>query len=271
MSANKKQYILLGAVVVIAAVLFAMGYKTSGSKTQAYNKSKVNQQFNIDAYLDEQTQKQAAPVKQQIVSLVKNNSSKDLSEVSALFDSLKVPLASAYYLQMVAQKENNELTWLAAGNRFYNTANFSSDSLITQYSVQQAKAAYQKVLAINSGNLSAKNALAVCIIQGDNDVMKGVGLLKEVVAVDSINVQAIFTLGMLSIQSNQLDKAQERFEKLISIEPFNPEYYFYLGEVYAKSNQVKKAVKTYETCKTLVKDAEAKKEIDNIITKLTNL
>jgi cytochrome c-type biogenesis protein CcmH/NrfG len=137
--------------------------------------------------------------------------------------------------------------------------------------LQQAKQSYNKVLELNPNNLQAKTALAVCIIQGDNDVMKGVGLLKEVVAKDSNNVQAIFTLGMLSIQSNQLDKAQERFEKLIKIEPFNAEYYFYLAEVYAKSGDTKKAVKTYETCKTLVKDKEAQKEIDAIIEKLNKL
>ena len=101
--------------------------------------------------------------------------------------------------------------------------------------------------------------------------MKGVSLLKEVVATDSNNVQAIFTLGMLSIQSSQFEKAQERFEKLIKLEPFNPEYYFYLGEVYAKSGNVAKAIKTYETCKTLVTDKEAKKEIDQIINKLNKL
>jgi DNA-binding SARP family transcriptional activator len=58
---------------------------------------------------------------------------------------------------------------------------------------------------------------------------------------------------------------------LIKLEPFNPEYYFYLGEVYAKSGNVAKAIKTYETCKTLVTDKEAKKEIDQIINKLNKL
>jgi ABC-type lipoprotein release transport system permease subunit len=72
-------------------------------------------------------------------------------------------------------------------------------------------------------------------------------------------------------QSSQFEKAQERFEKLIKLEPFNPEYYFYLGEVYAKSGNVAKAIKTYETCKTLVTDKEAKKEIDQIINKLNKL
>ena len=119
--------------------------------------------------------------------------------------------------------------------------------------------------------MDAQTAVAVIYVQIDQDVMKGVGLLKDVVAKDSNNIQAIFTLGMLSIQSGQFDKAQERFEKLITIQPFNPEYYFYLGEVYAKGGNTQKAIKTYETCKTLLKDEAAKKEIESLINKLKNI
>jgi len=75
---------------------------------------------------------------------------------------------------------------------------------------------------------------------------------------------------MLSVQSGQLDKAIIRFKKLISLQPFNPEYYYYLADVYSKAGQKEQAIKTYETCKSLLKDEQAKKDIDNIINQLKN-
>ncbi len=272
MSKNNKQVLLIAVALILTTVLFVMGFKTPFGQQTTKGVSALKQAFNAEAFLTAETAKQSNGLKQQIAALAADKTNKEnLVKLTNLWDSLSVPLAAAYYTKLLAQQENNEITWFASGSKFYNVANFSQDSSLVAYSIQNAKESYSKVLELNPANLQAKSALAVCIIQGDNDVMKGVGMLKEVVATDSNNIQAIFTLGMLSIQSNQFDKAKERFEKLVKLEPFNPEYYFYLGEVYAKSGNKEKAVKTYETCKTLVTDKEAKKEIDNIINKLNKL
>lgn len=272
MSINSKQVLLIAIALILTTVLFVMGFKTPFGKATPGGALALKQTFDAEAFLSDQTAKQSNPLKQQIAKLSTDKTNKEnLVKLTNLWDSLNVPLASAYYTRLLAQQEQNEITWFASGSKFYNVANFSQDSGVVAYSIKNAKESYSKVLELNPANLQAKSALAVCIIQGDNDVMKGVGMLKEVVATDSNNIQAIFTLGMLSIQSNQFDKALERFEKLVKLEPFNPEYYFYLGEVYAKSGNTKQAIKTYETCKTLVTDKEAKKEIDNIINKLNKL
>jgi tetratricopeptide (TPR) repeat protein len=272
MSLNFKQVSLIAVTVIITIVLFVMGFKTPFGNSQPKGVSVLNASFNIETCLSEQTTKQEEAIKLRLIKLTEDKGNKEsLLKLTQLWDSLSVLVGSAYYSKLLAEKENSEILWLNSGSKFYNAGNFSQDSSLVAYCMSNAKDAYSKVLELNSNNLQAKNALAVCIIQGDNDVMKGVAMLKEVVAIDSTNVQAIFTLGMLSIQSNQLEKAKERFEKLVSLEPFNPEYYFYLGEIYAKSGNTKKAINTYETCKTLLTDKEAKKEIDTIINKLNKL
>jgi tetratricopeptide (TPR) repeat protein len=272
MKFNSKQNLLVSIALVVTATLFVMGYKTPFGQNSSKGVSVLSEQFDADGFLKEQKAKLTPEQSKQVELLESDKKNKEnLVQLANLWDSLKVTYLSAYYTLQLAQLENNEITWFAAGSKFYTVANFASDSLLGTHAIGKAKEAYTKVLELNPANLQAKSALAVCIIQGDNDVMKGVSLLKEVVATDSNNVQAIFTLGMLSIQSSQFEKAQERFEKLIKLEPFNPEYYFYLGEVYAKSGNVAKAIKTYETCKTLVTDKEAKKEIDQIINKLNKL
>lgn len=273
MKLNSKQLILILLAVGITLTLFSLGYKTPFAQaTDAKGVAVLAKSFDVEAFLIEQKSK-LDPNQLKLVEQLEadKNNKESLVQLANLWDSLKVSYAGAYYTYKLAELEQNEITWFAAGSKFYNVANFASDSLVSMSAIQQAKTAYGKVVELNPKNLQAKNALAVCLIQGDNDVMKGVGMLKEVVATDSNNVQAIFTLGMLSIQSNQFDKAQERFEKLIKLEPFNAEYYFYLAEVYAKSGSTEKAIKTYETCKTLVTDKEAKKEIETIINKLNKL
>lgn len=55
-------------------------------------------------------------------------------------------------------------------------------------------------------------------------IMRGVQTYLKVLELDSNNVEALYNLGMLSIQSNQLQKAKVRFEKLILLQPENQEY-----------------------------------------------
>lgn len=274
MKFNSKQILFVSIALVIIISLFAMGYKTPfgqhGSK--GVSGAVVASSFNVDEYVELQKDKLTPEQKTAVENLeAKDNNKDNLASLATLWDSLNVGFVGAHYAYKLAEQDQTEMTWYIAGSKFYNVANFSNDSQVVDYAVKQAKNAFGKVLDLNPANLEAKNALAICIIQDDQDVMKGVSMLKEVVATDSNNVQAIFTLGMLSMQSAQFDKAVERFEKLVKLHPFNAEYYFYLGEALVKSGDVKKAIKTYETCKTLVNDKQAKQEVQDIINKLNKL
>jgi cytochrome c-type biogenesis protein CcmH/NrfG len=127
---------------------------------------------------------------------------------------------------------------------------------------------FEKVIAINDLNLEAKNAMAICYVQNELDIMKGVQLLKDVIKHDSNNVQANYTLGMLSRRSGQWDKARIRFEKLAKLDPLNSEAYFYLGESYTSLNMKKEAIIAYETCMSLIPNQESKDEIKKLIDNL---
>jgi tetratricopeptide (TPR) repeat protein len=105
----------------------------------------------------------------------------------------------------------------------------------------KAKAAFEQSLAINKNNLSANNGLALCYIDYDEQVMKGIGLLKHTLSQDSNNIEAIQYLGYLSIKSNQLEKAIERFKKLVTLQPSNSEHYNNLSQVYMRMGDKHKA------------------------------
>ena len=61
-------------------------------------------------------------------------------------------------------------------------------------------------------------------VQATGGIMEGVGKFKRVLELDSNNIEALYSLGILSIQSNQLKKAKDRFKKLILLQPQNQEY-----------------------------------------------
>jgi cytochrome c-type biogenesis protein CcmH/NrfG len=265
-----KQLILIGTTLVLAAILFYLGYKTPAARASVNSsEARVAQAFNFDTYLKEQTEALPSAVRGRVSA---EGEEKELLLTKArLWDSTGNKLISAHYCMEVAERSPDETNWHFAGTKFYEVASSTEDSLMQVYAAGEAERAFQKVLELNPANLDARNALAIIEVQVHQDVMKGVGLLREVVSRDSNNVQAIFTLGMLSIRSGQLDKAEQRFKKLVSLEPFNAEYYFYLGDIYTKAGKKKEAIETYQTCQTLVKDANARKEIQTLINQLKTL
>jgi tetratricopeptide (TPR) repeat protein len=73
---------------------------------------------------------------------------------------------------------------------------------------------FPRTPSVNEGEVSVKKA-SLLIEQGE--IMEGVTLLKSVLEEDPNNLDAIWELGKLSMQSQQFDKAVERFEKFVSI------------------------------------------------------
>jgi len=68
---------------------------------------------------------------------------------------------------------------------------------------------------------------------GDMGLVMNEGILKLRAVNESspYNLRAIYHLGMLSIESGQLEKAKKRFEKLVSLQPENEEYLKILNQI----------------------------------------
>ena len=123
----------------------------------------------------------------------------------------------------------------------------ANDSSIQSLLVGKAITNYKKVLEINPNNLNAKTDLGACYADGTSDPMKGIMLLRDVVAADPNHEMAQYNLGMLSVKSGQLDKAIERFQKVLEINPERSEMNFYLGQVHLQKGDTAAAIQSYET------------------------
>ena len=162
----------------------------------------------------------------------------------------------------------------------------------------------REVASVNSDPLHQKVDKAVGMVKGENP-MEGIMLLREVLDEDSTYVPAIYWLGMFSVESGQLDKAEERFEKVVQLNPeyvdaywqlghlalertdyysaidhfkrvleLDPEEYngahFFLGKTYATVGQERDAISSFKSYKKLVTDTVIEKRVDDFIEELEN-
>lgn len=181
---------------------------------------------------------------------LKKNGGQDtvlLDGIGRLWDRNGVPAASAIWFERKAEVVKSEQSYLDAAYRYFDSFRMANDSLVRSILVGKAISNYEKVLEINPDNLNAKTDLGACYADGTAEPMKGIMLLREVIAADPNHEMAQYNLGMLSVKSGQLDKAIERFNKVLTINPKRNEIHFFLGQVLLQKGDTAAAVNAYET------------------------
>lgn len=274
---NKAQIIIILVLLSLVGYLFYMNYMTPESElkpTTGTNRPE-SKPFDYQSYKASLNDSLSFDAKANISEQTRIVESENagvfaIAQIAKSWDSLGFRLVAADYLEKVANKVNDENSWYKAGAKYYEFSALTEDTGMQIYSTSKAINAFEKVIALNENNIEAKNSLAVCYIQNDLDIMKGVQILKDITKRDSTNIQANYTLGMLSMRSGQMDKAAQRFETLTKLEPMNPEFYYFLGQCYVSLENKNQAILAFETFQKLVPDEEAKKNIESTILNLKN-
>ncbi|MDZ4751292.1 MAG: tetratricopeptide repeat protein [Flavobacteriales bacterium] len=82
---------------------------------------------------------------------------------------------------------------------------------------------------------------AIALINGPN-AMQAVPILREILAKDSLDLDAHYWLGVLSVESQQFEKAVQRFEKVIGLDSTYMKAYLGLGGMYMELGENAKAL-----------------------------
>ncbi len=172
---------------------------------------------------------------------------------------------AAHFYKKAALLENTEKSITFAGNLFLLQMSNTSEPEIKEWQANEAIECFTKVNELNPKNLDTKIALANCYIDGTGEIMKGVGALKEVTAIDSLNPAANLILGKLSVQSGQYAKAIERLNVVLSQDSKNTEALYFLAETHKNMGNKEKAIELFEQCKKIVNNPDFSAEIDNYI------
>lgn len=161
--------------------------------------------------------------------------------------------SAAKYAETLALMESSEPNLVRAGDRYYDAFSFAADTKKSVTLGAKAREWYQKALDKNPALLNVKANLAMTYVSTETP-MQGILLLREVLANDPTNEVALFNLGLLSMRSNQYEKAVERFRQLLKGNPTNSKARFYLGVSLAQTGKNKEALEELSIVKGQEKD-----------------
>jgi thioredoxin-like negative regulator of GroEL len=268
-----KHWIVIG-LTLLATVLLFFAPKMGKLKKPEMAKASMPT-FDIDKFADSvrtklDTKTQALILsQQQIIS-----STADINAKQKAFDSLssiwqinKMPLLAAYTKVQKSNAIDIDSVFAEAGQACYMTSRFVSPNQ-QMFLMANAIECFNKALAKDTANANYKTSLGICYVEGSQEPMKGIMLLRSVVAADSTNIKAQLSLGMFALQSGQNDKAVKRFNSIIAMQPTNAEAYLFLAQAYSTLGKKPLAIESLEKFKTVNTDKTVEQEIDKYINDL---
>lgn len=275
-SVKNKQLIVIAGVIVIIVLLLLANTKLPETKEAATGSSEHtgnNPQITLATMVDNVKKGLSAQQKQKMdaleQALTASENKKTAYEILvSTWDTLRQPLVAAYYVEQAAQVSPTARNWEEAGRRYYMTTRFLKE---TERPMLYKKAieCFEKVVAIEPANTEAKISLAACYVEGSDDPMKGIGLLKEVEKTDSNNINLQLSFAFFSEKSGQWDKAIARFNKILKIEPDFIEAYLHLADAYQNMGDKQGALESLKKYVNLVDDVTIKTEVQSYIDQLS--
>ncbi len=175
--------------------------------------------------------------------------------------------SAAYYAEEVAKIEPSEKNWMKAGNLYYEAFTYSLQAEKTTVLGEKAREIFTKVLAKNPENLLAKTNMAMTYVSTSTP-MQGIMMLREVIAKEPDYEPALFSLGILSIRSNQFGKAVERFKQILKNNPANSKAALNLGYCLAELDRKEEAKEILEKVLNNSTDSQEKAAANEILSKL---
>ena len=175
--------------------------------------------------------------------------------------------SAAYYAEEITKIDPSESNLQKAGNLYYEAFTYALEGNKTSLMGEKARNFYQKVLVMNPNNLLAKTNMAMTYTATQTP-MQGIMMLREVIAQEPDYEPALFSLGILSIRSNQFGKAVERFKQILKNNPSNIKAALNLGYCLAELDRKEEAKPILEKVLANSKDPQEKAVANDILSKI---
>ncbi|PWK27368.1 tetratricopeptide repeat protein [Arcicella aurantiaca] len=175
--------------------------------------------------------------------------------------------SAAYYADEIVKIDPSENNLMKAGGLYYEAFTYALQSDKTVKMGEKAREVYQKVLDKNPNNLLAKTNMAMTYTATQTP-MQGITMLREVIAKEPDYEPALFSLGILSIRSNQFGKAVDRFKQILKNNPANSKAALNLGYCLAELDRKEEATQILEKVLKNSQDPQEKAAANDILSKL---
>jgi tetratricopeptide (TPR) repeat protein len=189
----------------------------------------------------------------------------EFDSLTVFWDTKKRPDLGAYFAELAAGKGKKAEHWFNAGNRYYYSVQFSNDRNEIPVLYQSAMRCFRKGLALESGNTDARIMLASCYVEGTDNPMDGITMLREIEKKDSMNVKLQLSFAAFSMKSGQLGKAIERFRKALRADSTYIEAYLHLADAYEQTGDAGSTIMMLESFAARTTDPAARTEVKKYI------
>ena len=271
MSARTTQVILVAGALILFVLLF-IAPKIAPQKVEGNNESGTKQlvtadnNANLEVYIT-LAKKNLEPNQAKIFSKLLSENKND--SLVVFWDKLKRPdIAAVYVEQNAIRKSDSAVVWFKAGDRYYYSIQFTQDKTELPLLYQCAMRCYSKGLKLDPKNVDAKIMLASCFVEGTQNPMQGITLLKDIEKTDSNNVKLQLSFAFFSVKSGQLDKAITRFKKVLAVDSNYIEAYLHMADAYEQQGETNETITVLEKYKLKTTDVTAKVEINKYIEQL---
>ena len=275
MQSKTLQIFLITGAAILSAALYLAPRKTPSSDKLPVSEATVNKGFNFDDLLMFQNKNLSEEERIKSETWMKDiqepTSRVNLSlydSLAGIWDQKKMFALSAYYYEQKAEKDHSEKSYINASFRYFDAYKNAIDSSLKVNMVEKAIKNYTKVIALNPKNLDAKTDLAILYAEATAEPMKGIMMLREVIAENPNHENAQLNLGFLSVKSGQFEKALERFDKVLEINPKYIDAHLLKAQVYVQMNEKQKAIDNFEKYKKLSTDLNMIQQVNDYIAQL---
>ncbi len=273
----KSQYILIGAGVVVIALLSLLPKTVvknlDKEVAETPTASAVPPQDSVQSNVEELHKATLSPEQQATLQQLNELfvKAKDEKEKTRWLDSIVFVLQSANKYDTAASIVGNFATQYAsaevqmrAGDAYMGAFQFSMQPQKAQELGSKARGFYEKVLAQQPNNSEAKVKVGLTYVSSPNP-MQGILLIREVLAQEPDNQFAIMSLGKLSMQSGQYDKAIERFRMLLELDAENIEAKFLLAVSLLESGKKDEATQLLKELQATTQDPAVKMQVESLL------
>lgn len=187
--------------------------------------------------------------------------------LASLYQAAGRPDSAALWYEQAARVLNDPAILLKAADAYSEASAFATDASKAGDLAARAQQMYEGLLKNDPQNadLTVKLALTYMVTSAP---MKGVGLLREVLAKDPEHEQALLNMGMLSLRSGQFAKAVDWLERLTKAHPANLEGQLLLGRALAGTGEKEKARAQYERTGKMTNDPAVQQQLEQLIKEL---
>ena len=216
--------------------------------------------------VSENTQASINKFRHQFTEAGKNEKSSIFADsLWQLYTSIGKFDSAAWFAESSALFLKTTGSYLRVGNSYYEAFSYALEQDKLNQLGEKAREFLGKALEANPKLYDAKAKMAMTYVGSGGPPMQGILMLREVATDDPKNEFALFSLGMLSIQSTQYERAVDWLTKLVDVNPQHLQGQVFLGVALANAGEKDKARTQFEKARKMTADQSVHATIDSYL------